>query len=76
MRYKCWRSAEEVELYTATKAFFAGRPKMGSKSKVISHTVKALNARTVEEKLDEIARAIAELAKFVDDIEDQVRRVR
>ena len=49
---------------------------MGSKSKALSHTVKALNARTVEEKLDEIARAIAELAKFVDDIEDQVRRVR
>lgn len=48
---------------------------MGSKAKVVTHTARALNARTAEEKLNEIARAIAELADFVDDLEDQLRRI-
>ncbi len=33
------------------------------------HINRALRARTVEQKLDEIALAIAELAKYVEDIE-------
>lgn len=49
---------------------------MGLKSKVQTFTRRAIHAKTVEEKLDAIARAIEELADFVDDIENDVRRIK
>lgn len=45
---------------------------MGSKSKVVMHAQQAIALRTPEEKLNALARAIAELADFVDDVENQV----
>jgi hypothetical protein len=48
---------------------------MGTKSRVVSHTNGALNSRDTNAKLDCIARAIAELADFVDDLENQLRRI-
>jgi ABC-type transporter Mla subunit MlaD len=48
---------------------------MGSKSQVVSQTSAALNSRETNAKLDNIARAIAALADFVDDIENQLRRI-
>lgn len=48
---------------------------MGSKSKVVMHTQQAIALRTPEQKLDALARAVAELADFVDDLENQLIRV-
>jgi hypothetical protein len=48
---------------------------MGSKSKVVSYTSQAIAASTTEDKLNAIARAIAELADFVDDIENKIRNI-
>lgn len=48
---------------------------MGSKSRVFTHTQRALTSRTPEEKLDALARAIAELADFVDDLENQLSQI-
>jgi hypothetical protein len=48
---------------------------MGSKAKVNSHVTAALQARAVEDKLNAIARAISELADFVDDLENQLRGI-
>lgn len=48
---------------------------MGSKSSVETYTSRALHSRDTNEKLDAIARAIAELADFVDDIENQISRL-
>ena len=42
---------------------------MHSRQQVKVHVNRALRARTVEQKLDEIALAIAELARYVEDIE-------
>lgn len=42
---------------------------MPSRLQIKMHINRALRARTVEQKLDEIALAIAELAKYVEDIE-------
>jgi hypothetical protein len=42
---------------------------MRSRLQVKVHINRALRAGTVERKLDEIALAIAELAKYVEDIE-------
>jgi hypothetical protein len=48
---------------------------VGSKSKVQSYTYRARNARTIEEKLNAIASAIDEVADFIDDLENQLRRI-
>jgi hypothetical protein len=48
---------------------------MGSKNRVVSQTNSALSTRDTNAKLDHIARAIAELADFVDDLENQLRRI-
>jgi outer membrane murein-binding lipoprotein Lpp len=48
---------------------------MGTKAKVVSYCHQALGAQDTNQKLDSIARAIAELADFVDDLENQLRRV-
>jgi hypothetical protein len=48
---------------------------MGSKARVIAKTNGALNARDTNAKLDYIARAIAELAAFVDDLENRLQRI-
>jgi hypothetical protein len=48
---------------------------MGSKSQVVSQTSGALSSRDTNAKLDYIARAIAALADFVDDLESQLRRI-
>jgi hypothetical protein len=48
---------------------------MGSKSRVVTNTNGALNSSDTNAKLDYIARAIAELADFVDDLENQLRRI-
>jgi hypothetical protein len=45
---------------------------MGTKNQVLAHTNGALNSRDTNAKLDHIARAIAELADFVDDLENQL----
>jgi hypothetical protein len=42
---------------------------MPSRRQVQVHINRALRARTVEQKLDEIAIAISELARYVEDIE-------
>jgi hypothetical protein len=42
---------------------------MHSRGEIKVHVNRALRARTVEQKLDEIAPAIAELARYVKDIE-------
>lgn len=48
---------------------------MGSKSNVQTYTQRAIHSHDTNAKLDAIARAIAELADFVDDLENQVRRI-
>jgi hypothetical protein len=48
---------------------------MGTKNQVVSYINNALNSRDTNAKLDYIARAIAELADFVDDLENQLRRI-
>jgi hypothetical protein len=45
---------------------------MGSKSRVVMHAQQAVALRTPEEKLNALARAIAELADFVDDLENKL----
>jgi hypothetical protein len=48
---------------------------MASRQQVKVHINRALRARAVEQKLDEIALAIGELARYVEDIEkDNLRR--
>jgi hypothetical protein len=42
---------------------------MGSRSKVKAQVHRAIGASTTDEKLNAIARAIYELADFVDDLE-------
>jgi hypothetical protein len=42
---------------------------MASRQQVKVHINRALRARAVEQKLDEIALAIGELARYVEDIE-------
>jgi len=49
---------------------------MGSRSKVKAHVDRAVRASKVEDKLNEIAKAIYELADFVDDIENKVNALR
>jgi hypothetical protein len=49
---------------------------MLSRSKIKTHINRALRARTVEQKLDEIALAIAELARYVEDIEKEKAKQR
>lgn len=41
-----------------------------------SHAIKAQRATDTNEKLDELAKAIYELAKTVRDIEDKTNRIR
>ena len=48
---------------------------MGTKSKVVAYANRAIRSRETGEKLDSIARAIAELADFVSDLENQLRRI-
>jgi hypothetical protein len=48
---------------------------MGSRGSVQTHVLRAKGARAVEQKLDAIADAIYELADFVDDLENQLRRI-
>ena len=48
---------------------------MDTKSQVVNYTNSALNSQDTNAKLDYIARAIAELADFVDDLENQLRRI-
>jgi hypothetical protein len=48
---------------------------MGSKSSVETFTHRAIHSSDTNAKLDAIARAIAELADFVDDLENQLRRI-
>jgi hypothetical protein len=48
---------------------------MGTKSNVVAYTNQALGASKTDDKLNAIARAIAELADFVDDLENQLRRI-
>jgi outer membrane murein-binding lipoprotein Lpp len=48
---------------------------MGSKAKVMAHTSRALACKAPEEKLDALAHAIAELADFVDDLENQLTAI-
>lgn len=48
---------------------------MGSRSKVQSQVNRVKAAQTVEKKLDALADAIYELADFIDDLENQIRRV-
>jgi hypothetical protein len=45
---------------------------MANRNEVIRHTDKALKAKTHEEKLDELARAINELARFIGNVEDKL----
>lgn len=42
---------------------------MHSRQQVKVHVNRALRARTIEQKLDEIALALAELARYVEEIE-------
>jgi hypothetical protein len=66
----------EFELHCrAYRPSHPGRGSMGSKSKVVAYTSRAIHANTTDVKLDNIARAIAELADFVDDLEDKLRRI-
>jgi outer membrane murein-binding lipoprotein Lpp len=53
-----------------------GKWPMGTKAAVEGYCVSALRSTSAEEKLDYLARAIAELADFVDDIENDVRRIK
>ena len=48
---------------------------MGSRSKVQAQVSRAKGAQRVEDKLNAIADAIYELADFVDDLENQLRRI-
>ena len=48
---------------------------MGSKSKVITYTNAAQSTKDTNQKLDYITQAIAELAVFVDDLENAISRV-
>jgi hypothetical protein len=49
---------------------------VGSKANVDSYCEQALNANDTNRKLDHIARAIAELADFVDDQENDIKRIK
>jgi hypothetical protein len=50
---------------------------MNSRREIKVHVNRALRSRNIEHKLDEIALAIAELAKYVEDIEkDRLNRTR
>jgi prefoldin subunit 5 len=48
---------------------------MGSRSNVQTYTNRAISARTTDEKLDAIARAIDEVADFIDDLENKLNRI-
>jgi hypothetical protein len=48
---------------------------MGSKSSVQTYTSRAVHAAATDDKLNAIAKAIAELADFVDDLENQLHRI-
>jgi hypothetical protein len=48
---------------------------MGSKSSVQTYTSRAIHASGTNDKLNAIAKAIEELADFVDDLENQLRRI-
>jgi hypothetical protein len=48
---------------------------MGSKSSVQTFTNRARHASETNAKLDAIARAIAELADFVDDLQNKLDRI-
>ena len=48
---------------------------MASKSSVVARTNAVLAAKEINSKLDALARAIAELATYIDEIEDAIRRM-
>jgi hypothetical protein len=48
---------------------------MGSKSSVQTYTQRAIHTADTNAKLDAIAHAIYELADFIDDLENQLRRI-
>jgi hypothetical protein len=48
---------------------------MGSKSSVQTYTSRAIHAIATNDKLNAIAKALEELADFVDDLENQLRRI-
>jgi hypothetical protein len=48
---------------------------MGSKGSVYTYTSRAKSASRAEDKLNALADAIYALADFVDDLENQLRRI-
>ena len=48
---------------------------MGSHTMVYAKASEVKSARTVEGKLDALADTVYELARFVDDLRDQLRRI-
>lgn len=48
---------------------------MGSRTKVQNFTQRAISAATTDDKLNAIARAIYELADFVDDFENKLNYI-
>jgi hypothetical protein len=48
---------------------------MGSKSSVQTYTSRAIHASATNDKLNAIAKAVDELADFIDDLENQLRRI-
>jgi hypothetical protein len=48
---------------------------MGSKNQVVAYAHRAIASKDNTVQLENIARAIAELADFVDDLENQLRRI-
>ena len=48
---------------------------MATKGGVLMHTQRAKGQQRVEDKLDALADAIYVLADFVDDLENQLRRI-
>jgi hypothetical protein len=49
---------------------------MGSKNRVISQTDRVKSASNVGEKLDRLADAVEQLARYLEDVEDAVKRLR
>jgi hypothetical protein len=62
-------TAARAQNEARTVALQAGDFDMPSRQQVKVHINRALRAHTVEQKLDEIANAIGELARYVEDIE-------
>lgn len=70
-------TAARAQNAASTVALQAGDFGMPSRQQVKVHINRALRAHTVEQKLDEIANAIGELARYVEDIEkDKLSRSR